>query len=132
MSGTKRFKCDKCGMLKTLRKNEVCICGGNLRHFSEPIGEGNCHKCGRTFKKKRGNSKHCDKCVRKYEKDKPKEVSKYPWSHLVNVLDSHGRGTGKRRTLIHVLEDKTINGDWPYYDVLAGVGPCNLDDCPWI
>lgn len=38
------------------------------------------------------------------------------YSHKVNVLD--------------VLERQSADGDWPWHDVLAGVGPSLCDECP--
>ena len=44
-----------------------------------------------------------------------------PWGWMALALDENGQASQKR-TILHTLEEQTRNGEWPYPDVLAGVG----------
>ena len=52
------------------------------------------------------------------------------WTWLEHASGDERRG--QKRTILTTLADKTEANDWPYPDVLAGAGPCLIDECAFL
>lgn len=149
-----KYKCEACGAeLWMAQKTRCPCCGAPVSAMAPNVPQkASCAVCKKAFKPRDGRQKACAVCVPRYRAIKqaemarkryadgtgghrtapytgPKEPNRQPWAWMSGCLDDSGRMSSKR-TILHVLEDKTKAGEWPWQDPLAGVGPCLMDECP--
>lgn len=132
-------------------------CGGNVREAISPLPKC-CPMCGGTFKPRDVRQLVCSPCApmhrrieaaksarKRYADAKSRGggghnwnrgenatgTIRKPWEWLHGVVDDDCRSTSAKRTILHTLEHLTETGEWPYVDVLAGVGPYTLDECQY-
>ena len=129
-------------------KGPCFICGGPTRTDYAKVCRGPipCAWCGKTITPKNGRIKTCPapadcsrqlraKCqrestARRYAARKAGQLpppQRKPWDWLRKNVDERG---GLPRKILHTLEQQSESGEWPFYDVLAGVRPSIMDECP--
>lgn len=147
----RRYVCVNCGAVLWRNVKTKCFsCGGEMVASKNNIREDSiCVICGTIFTPKWCTEKTCSpECSKKLELRNARERAaknyalkkqngaqnahkdyRKPWQWLLLKIDDAG-GTSERRTILHTLEDQTRAGAWPWPDVLAGDGPCIMDECP--
>ena len=154
MSGQK-YICKPCNFSFWGVKRTPCLmCGGptiGARIKRRP--EASCEVCGTMFQPRDSRHTTCSpECSQKKKLARQAEASlrRYyarkeaglprahratkaqPWAWLERTLTDDSERGGEKRKVLHVLEQQTKSGDWPYYDVLAGVGPSPIDECAFL
>lgn len=149
----RNYTCGACGLVAFYPAKTCCIgCGSTSLAETKAPKSTTCIVCHQAFRPRDGRQKACQVCVPRYRAIQqaelsrkryargtgghrtepytgPKEPTRQPWAWMSGCLDDSGRMSSKR-TILHVLEDKTKAGEWPWQDPLAGVGPCVMDECP--
>ena len=151
-----KYKCDACGATFWMVQKARCLaCGGPTSAMPSNVPQkASCAVCGNEFKPRDAREKTCgpecsrtlslrnaaDRARERYavarerkEKRTGRPSGVKPWGWLERVVDEGDvMEIGTRRTVLGTLADKTEANDWPYPDVLAGAGPCLMDEYPFL
>ena len=150
-----KFSCTSCrGVFWRPRKTPCPACGGELQAVRKRnLPQVACVICGGLFAPRDAREKACSpECRRKNRQQSTAIASlrRYrarqaagitraqqttpaqPWAWLERTFANDSERGGPKRKLLHVLEAQTEAGEWPYYDVLAGVGPSPIDECAFL
>ena len=141
MSGQK-YICKPCNFsFWAPRKAPCLLCGGQTTSATaKERPEVPCEICGKMFPPRDARHGTCSpECARTKKLDAQAKASlrRYrarqaagitraqqttpaqPWAWLERAFTNDSERGGPKRKLLHVLEQQTEAGEWPYYDVLA-------------